>query len=335
MDEPLVSIIVRTRDRPLLLKEALKSIALQTYRPLEVCLVNDGGSDVDLKSVKETLGTIFFHYIRHETSKGRSAALNSGLNMAEGSYVGILDDDDIYYPGAMQILLDAAGQGERDLVYGQVLCKEEKMENGEGQGWNERILGGPFSFGKLLFENFIPTNALLFSKVLAERTGPFDEDFEIFEDWDWIIRAAGICAPFFVKELVGAYRIFSGATISGKGGEHLHRRYREKLLDKHIGKVTAGDFLDHVKRTVDGLVLQKEAIISQLKEKIEELREQLEELRDQVKIKTEWVDERDNYIEVLEMNIHDLERELEKVSSSLSWKLTKPLRLFKAKIRKG
>ena len=46
---PLVSIIVRTKDRPRLLRRALQSIAAQTYRPIEVVLVNDGGCDLEIK----------------------------------------------------------------------------------------------------------------------------------------------------------------------------------------------------------------------------------------------------------------------------------------------
>jgi glycosyltransferase involved in cell wall biosynthesis len=44
-----VSIIVRTKDRPKLLKRALQSIAAQIYRPIEVVLVNDGGCDFEVK----------------------------------------------------------------------------------------------------------------------------------------------------------------------------------------------------------------------------------------------------------------------------------------------
>jgi len=50
-NNPLVSIIIRTKDRPKLLKRALQSIAEQTYRPIEVVLVNDGGCDLDINEL--------------------------------------------------------------------------------------------------------------------------------------------------------------------------------------------------------------------------------------------------------------------------------------------
>ncbi|MBU0735941.1 MAG: PIG-L family deacetylase, partial [Proteobacteria bacterium] len=75
---PLVSVIVRTKDRPKLLANALRSIAEQSYANLEIVVVNDGGQDV--KDVATALaGGIPVTYIAHEKSKGRSAAANSGL----------------------------------------------------------------------------------------------------------------------------------------------------------------------------------------------------------------------------------------------------------------
>lgn len=63
-ENPLVSIIVRTKDRPKLLTRALQSIAEQTYRPIEVVLVNDGGCDLDVEEIKSILGDVSLNYIK-------------------------------------------------------------------------------------------------------------------------------------------------------------------------------------------------------------------------------------------------------------------------------
>ncbi len=82
---PLVSIIVRTKDRPGLLVHALNSIQAQTYRNLEIVVVNDGG--IDVRDVIETVvPDIPVTYISHETCKGRSEAANSGMKAAKGAY---------------------------------------------------------------------------------------------------------------------------------------------------------------------------------------------------------------------------------------------------------
>ena len=75
---PVVSIIVRTKDRPKLLKRALQSIASQTYRPIEVVLVNDGGCDLDVEELKTILGDVSLNYARLEKSTGRAHGLQDG-----------------------------------------------------------------------------------------------------------------------------------------------------------------------------------------------------------------------------------------------------------------
>ncbi|MCX8027249.1 MAG: glycosyltransferase family 2 protein, partial [Thermodesulfovibrionales bacterium] len=88
---PLVSIIVRTKDRPKLLLNALKTIHQQTYRPIEVVLVNDGGCDLDLDEIKSILGDVTLNYIRLEKNTGRAHAGNVGIDNAKGEYIGFLD----------------------------------------------------------------------------------------------------------------------------------------------------------------------------------------------------------------------------------------------------
>src|SRR5512135_2804388 len=91
---PLVSIIVRTKDRPKLLEHALESIAAQTYRPIEVVLVNDGGCDLDIEKLRSILGDVSLKYVRLENNAGRAHAGNVGIEHAQGDYIGFLDDDD-------------------------------------------------------------------------------------------------------------------------------------------------------------------------------------------------------------------------------------------------
>jgi len=349
MADPLVSIIVRTKDRPVLLREALRSISDQTYRHIQVCLVNDGGCEVDLEEIKGILGNIGLHYIRHETCQGRGAALNKGLEESEGMYVGILDDDDIYYPHAIRTLLNVSVGNENRPVYGQVVCGKEETEDSGKEPSVDLIMGEPFCLGKMLFENFIPTNALLVPKIWIEKAGPFDNDFEIFEDWEWMIRLAQVCEPLFVETPVGEYRIFSDATITGKGGENLHRTFREKLLNRHMEKANAGDFLDHVQKMVDKVVLEKEAIINKLEERLEELTHQVEIKTEWVKKRDEHIREKDEYIRLLGDTVHSLEhtvheledglrerdREILRIVSSLSWKVARPLNTLARVVRKA
>ena len=115
-ERPLVSIITRTKDRPQLLTNAIQSIAEQTYRPIEVVLVNDGGSDLDIEEIKSVLGDVSLNSIRLEKNTGRAHAGNVGLEHAQGEYIGFLDDDDILTPDHVAKLIEALKNTEGILV---------------------------------------------------------------------------------------------------------------------------------------------------------------------------------------------------------------------------
>ena len=116
-DRPLVSIIVRTKDRPKLLKRALQSIADQTYRPIEVVLVNDGGCDLDIEELRVILGDVSLNYVRLEKNTGRAHAGNVGIENVKGKYVGFLDDDDEFYPEHVAVLVAYLEQSDLKVAY--------------------------------------------------------------------------------------------------------------------------------------------------------------------------------------------------------------------------
>jgi glycosyltransferase involved in cell wall biosynthesis len=101
---PLVSVIVPTLNRPAMLRDALASIAAQTYSPIEIIVVNDAGGDVEgvvsLFGLKQRIV-----YLKHAINKGLSAARNTGLKAASGDYIAYLDDDDVYYPDHIDTLV--------------------------------------------------------------------------------------------------------------------------------------------------------------------------------------------------------------------------------------
>jgi glycosyltransferase involved in cell wall biosynthesis len=124
-ENPLVSIIVRTKDRPQLLKKAIKSIAAQTYRPIEVVLVNDGGCGLDIEEIKGLLCDIALNYVSLEKNTGRAHAGNVGIENANGEYIGFLDDDDEYYPEHLETLVFFPERSAYKVVYTAVEMVEK------------------------------------------------------------------------------------------------------------------------------------------------------------------------------------------------------------------
>jgi glycosyltransferase involved in cell wall biosynthesis len=241
-DKPLVSIIVRTKDRPELLKKAMQSIAFQTYRPIEVVLVNDGGCDLDVEEIKSILVDIALNYTRLEKNTGRPHAGNVAIENAGGKYIGFLDDDDEFYPEHVSKLVSCL---ENNLGFSCSYSDSEIIQrhyNSEGQIISEQNNGifksVEFSYTLLLFENYITLICSLIKKEILEDINGFDEEFEMFEDWDLFIRASEKKPFCHVPAVTTKYIQWSSAHQIAFIDRPEARNYFIKVLAKHHEKRT-------------------------------------------------------------------------------------------------
>jgi glycosyltransferase involved in cell wall biosynthesis len=106
-DRPTVSVILPTYNRPEFLDRALRTIHAQTFQDYEIVVVNDAGEDVS-EIVNEYPKTV---YVEHDENKGLAASRNTGIRVASGKYIAFLDDDDLYYPIHLEVLVNALNQG--------------------------------------------------------------------------------------------------------------------------------------------------------------------------------------------------------------------------------
>ena len=111
---PLVSVAIATKDRADLLEVALSSILCQSVRDFEVVVVDDGSSD-HTRSVVEGFGDERLRYFRQE-SAGISVARNAALDLSEGVFTAVMDDDDIMPPWRLEASLASIGPGEHGTV---------------------------------------------------------------------------------------------------------------------------------------------------------------------------------------------------------------------------
>jgi GT2 family glycosyltransferase/LmbE family N-acetylglucosaminyl deacetylase len=221
-DFPLISVIVRTMNRPEL-PEALESIAAQTYPNIEVIVVDARGEKpLDLG---KTCGKFPLRVITKGKPLNRPAAANAGLDAVKGEFFSFLDEDDLLLPDHIMLLHNSlAGHGE---AAAYSIIKKIEMDTGEALQ-----MGSDFNFNDLLRENFIPIHAILFNAGILKKGCHFDPDFDIYEDWDFLIQAAHHGNFIFVEKETGIYRNFGSSSIH----EHLDKVYgfRKKMYLKWI-----------------------------------------------------------------------------------------------------
>jgi glycosyltransferase involved in cell wall biosynthesis len=255
-ENPLVSIIVRTKDRPTLLEMALRTVAFQTYRPIEVVLINDGGCDLDVAKLKEILKDVSLNYIRLEKNTGRACAGNIGLENVSGKYIGFLDDDDEFYPEHVSVLVSLLKQVNYKVVYADSLMayKEYNPKTSELIGIRkEMVFSQDFNYDYLIFENYIPFMCLLFEREVLINSGGFDCDLDIYEDWDLLIRIGEEHAFYHVKQTTADYNQWNTdlqIAQSNKNHDFMEQSYL-KVLSKHIRKVSARRILNYSSHLAD------------------------------------------------------------------------------------
>jgi glycosyltransferase involved in cell wall biosynthesis len=207
--DPLVTLIVPTFDRPVLLARALESMAQQTVQDFEVIVVDDGGEDPStvVSSFRKRLGDDRrVTLIRHDRNRGLPSARNTGLRRARGRYVGFLDDDDCLLPHHLAALLSHLRLGNR-IVYGDVRIVAETP--GEPLPVTARIstpYQSDYDPEAHRLDNCFPVHSFLCERSLLSEAGGFDEALPALEDWDLWLRVFEIVPPVRVPRVTAEVR---------------------------------------------------------------------------------------------------------------------------------
>lgn len=351
---PLVSIIVRTKDRPKLLRNALRSIAEQTYRQIEVVLVNDGGCELNAEEMKRILGNISLNYIRLEKNTGRAHAGNVGIENSRGEYIGFLDDDDEYYPEHVGTLVSNAVSGGGMIYYSDVMMIEKFDAAGtaDDDDLRTQVFSSEFSSDELIIANHIPFNAVLFSRKVFEETGLLDETFELYEDWDLLIRLAERHPFRHVKKITAIYHQWDKDLQINQKNQELCHETQLRVINKHKGKISPQfllnslnllkelkektESLNEKSKTIEG----KEQIIAELNREIVELNKILSDkekekliehrltvqMQDIMSGKEKIISEKEKIISEKEQEIVALKDSLIKVTQTYGWRMLEKLR---------
>lgn len=196
---PAVSVIVPCHNYGHFLAEALESVRVQT-RPDWECIVVDDGSTDDTRAVSDRFISRDprFRYL-HQPNQGLSAARNAGLDVCTGSYVQLLDADDMLEPGKLKAQVAYLEQHpETDIVYGDVRYFSDAHAlplandlSKNGRQAMARVSGtGPAVLYALARGNIMVANAPLLRATMIDDVGRFNQDLWGHEDWDYWIRCA-------------------------------------------------------------------------------------------------------------------------------------------------
>lgn len=185
----------------------MQSLANQTRQDFEVVVVDMSGGAANqvITQFSERLPSVL--HIRPEQLLNRPAASNFGIRHATAERITILDDDNLFDPNQVAILVRGLEATNADVVYTGVrrTTYNQASELVDTKIWHE-----PYDFAKLLTRNYIHGVGTAFRKDAWERIGGFDERFAVYEDYDILLRIAKSGRIERLPEVTGESRSFTG-----------------------------------------------------------------------------------------------------------------------------
>ena len=192
---PRVTVVTRTRNRPVLLTRALQSVGAQSFQDLELVIVNDAGSTESVDSALESAPEWLRERTRvvtNETSHGREAALEDGLAVSSCEFFAIHDDDDSWEPGFLAACVahlddhpEHGAVATRCDVVDEIVTDEGLTERGR---WVMTQDKESWTLIDTMVANYVPPISQLIRREVADRIGHWDGNLLTQADWDFNLR---------------------------------------------------------------------------------------------------------------------------------------------------
>ena len=228
---PLVSVVIPNFNGADFIEEAIHSVLAQTYKNIEIIVIDDGSMDNSVEAI-----SCFGNSIKliRSSNQGASSARNLGLEAANGFYVALLDSDDIWMPDKIERQVAEMTLGNFELVYCSLL---EFDETGiTGSVLKAKYAGDCYKFFKKFPDSSIViggcSTALIKASIL-KNSGLFDQSFiGVGEDLDFFRRISKIGSMGYLTDTLVLYRKHRESITAGSLMEYF--KGNQKAVSKMI-----------------------------------------------------------------------------------------------------
>lgn len=200
-----VSAIITTHNRQELMVRAVKSVLCQTYKNIELIVVDDSSDERADELLKDF--NLQYIYIPKEKSKGGNHARNIGILTAKGEYVAFLDDDDYWLPTKIEKQVALIEEKKCGLVY----CGRIKEYIKNEKSTYSNVLPNSKNCGdmskRILQVIPVTTSVMVVDKKILLDVGLFDENLNFWQEYELTIRLAQKTCFYFINECLTVYRI--------------------------------------------------------------------------------------------------------------------------------
>lgn len=233
---PLISIIVPTYNVEKYIRTCIESILAQTYRNVEVIIVNDGSTDQSLAVISDLICSHHNVKVINQKNQGLSVARNTGIDVATGKYIIFVDSDDKIMPDFVSSLYQIADKTGADIVRGSFRDFNGNIPKGWVPDFNVPTNCGTIALDQFLSSNisFVVWSSIYRLDFINSNHIRFTPGI-LFEDVDFTIRA------YMLAKLVAtspepnyAYRINRPGSILTTNNAQKLSLSEEKVISQFI-----------------------------------------------------------------------------------------------------
>lgn len=230
----LVSVIMPIYNTEKYLEETLNSIFSQTYKNIEIVLVDDCSNDNSAKIIADLMKRHpeMVYYLQ-EKNMGAGAARNKSLELAKGQYVAFLDSDDIWKPDKIERQLKLMKQKKTPFSYTAIEMIDENSNLIKGK----RRVKETCEYKYLLHNTIIATSSVIIDRnVLGDFRMPLRRGGQDYATWLSLLRNGTVACG--IDEALVKYRVASGSLSSNKF-KSIIQVWEIQTQDEKINKVSA------------------------------------------------------------------------------------------------
>lgn len=199
---PKVSVVVPAYNAAEFLRETLEHALAQTYKNVEIIVVNDGSRDTTA-DIAQSFGDPV--RLVSTENRGVAKARNTGIEEATGEFLAFLDADDLWEPEKLALQVDAIDDDHRFVYTDSVTFGAENLAN-FNMSSNASLPSGDIRKA-LVQRNFVATSSVLVDRQIALDIGGFNPDIPVCDDWDFWLRALALTRARSIEQPLLRYRV--------------------------------------------------------------------------------------------------------------------------------